>query len=67
MAKVLLSRADARRALGLQTVEDVEIEIRAGRLPIAAYTRQGWPLFDAEDVRRALVQTLRRGQENQPA
>jgi hypothetical protein len=67
MAKITLTRSDVRRLLGLKTAEDVEREIRAGRLAVHAYTPAGRPLFDAEDVRRALAQTLRRGQENQPA
>jgi hypothetical protein len=64
MAKITLTRSDVRRLLGLRTAEDVEREIRAGRLAVHAYTPAGQPLFDAEAVRRSVAQTLRRGQED---
>jgi hypothetical protein len=64
--KITFSAADVRRLLLLPNVEAVEGLVRSGALDVAAYTRRGRPLFDADAVRRAAERSFERQERRGP-
>jgi hypothetical protein len=59
-AKISFTAPDVVRLLHLTRRQDLEELITAKVLAVAAYTRRGQPLFDAEAVRRAAARVLER-------
>lgn len=59
MASIQFTKADVAKLFKLPNTDAVELLIERNILPVAAYTRRGRPLFDAEIVRRAAARVLR--------
>jgi hypothetical protein len=67
MARITFTRADVARLLRLPDTEAVDSLIRAKVLEVHAYTTRGLPIFDAEAVRRAAPNVVRRTEEDRSA